>query len=432
MRWALGAAVAVIAIATAIGIALVRAPSGAGGSSILVAFVNGPKIDCLETHLVRADRVTLKPIESPAVRAKGAFEQPVYSPDRKSVALGGNDGTVIVVDATHLRLTATVRVGPPGDDVRVIAWPERDRLVAISYTARVLRPYVTRVVAVDPTRGDVLASTAFPAADADHAGATQDGRVPLLIISRRGLAPTRLVVVEPQGRMRTRTMTLGRVRAGTARQAPHTRSVGFAVDAQGERAFVVSPNGDVATVQLTTLDVRYRHVEGLESRTSSRLKYRFQYRRRSASWLGAGRLGVSGSDSSLENLFGPGYIGNTKAPPEEFFSFGLRILDTRRWKVQMVDRRPSSFEWMRGRLIAYGRSPDPRTEKQPAQAVVAFDRSGHRAYTIRGDRNTYWQPFDGRLFLFSPRSRGFEVWDARDGRVLGHVAGERLQSLGPC
>jgi len=378
---------------------------------------------------VRADRVTLKPIEGPAVRAKGAFEQPVYSPDRKSVALGGNDGTVIVVDATHLRLTETVRVGPPGDDVRVIAWPEHDRLVAISYTARVPRPYVTRVVAVDPIRGDVLVSTAFPAADAQHAGATQDGRVPLLIISRRGLAPIRLVVVEPQGTMRT--MTLGRVRAGTARKAPHTRSVGFAVDAQGERAFVVSPNGDVATVQLAALDVRYRHVEGLESRASSRLKYRFQYRRRSASWLGAGRLGVSGGDSSLENLF-PVDIRNTKAPPEEFVSFGLRILDTRRWKVQTLDRRPSSFEWMRGRLIAYGRSPDPRTEKQPAEAVVAFDRSGRRAYTIRGDRNTYWQPFDGRLFLFSPRSRGFEVRDARDGRVLGHVAGESLQSLGPC
>ncbi len=430
MRWALGATVAVVAIAVAIAIALVRAPSGAGGSSILVALVNGPKIDCLETHLVRADRVTLKPIESPAVKAKGAFEQPVYSPDRKSVALGGNDGTVIVVDATHLRLTATVRVGPPGDDVRVIAWPARDRLVAISYTARVLRPYVTRVVAVDPMRGDVLISTAFPAADAQNAGATQDGRVPLLIISRRGLAPARLVVVEPQGRMRT--MTLARLRAGTARQAPHMRSAGFAVDAQGERAFVVSANGDVATVQLATLDVRYRHVEGLESRASSRLKYRFQYRRRSASWLGAGRLGVSGSDGSLENPVGPVDIRNTKAPPEEFVSFGLRILDTRRWKVQMLDRRPSSFEWMRGRLIAYGRSPDPRAEKQPAQAVVAFDRSGRRAYTVHGDRNTYWQPFDGRLFLWSPRSRGFEVRDARDGHVLGHVAGKSLQSLGPC
>jgi hypothetical protein len=427
VRWALGATLAAIAVAVAIGVALVRAPSGEGRSSILVALINGPKVDCLETHLVRADRVTLKPIERPAVRAKGAFEQPVYSPDRKSVALGGNSGTVIVVDAEKMRLTATVRVGPPGDDVRVVAWPARDRLVAVSYTASVPRPYVTRVVAVNPERGDVLASTAFPSADAQHAGATQDGRVPLLIVSRRDLAPPRLVVVGAGARSMW-SVPLGGLRAGDAWKAHRTRSPGFAVDMRGERAFVVSPNGSVATVQLGTLKVKYRRVNGLESKRSNAL----QDRRRSATWLGDGRLGVSGGDSSLENFLGSPQLDANEGRDKSFAPFGLKIVDTRRWEVQTLDRRPSSFEWMRARLIAYGRSAGARRGRQPDQTIIAFDRSGRRSYTVHGNRNTYWQAFDGRLFLFSPRSRLFEVRDARDGRVLGHVAGESLHSLGPC
>jgi len=424
VRWALGAAAALLVAAAAIGVVLARAPSGEGRSSILVTRVNGPKIDCLETRVVREDRATLKPIES-SVRVKGAYEQPVYSPDRKAVALGGNTGTVIVVDAAHLRLTATVRVGSQGDDVRVVSWPAGDRLVAVSYTARAFRPYVTRVVVVDPERAKVAAAMSFPTADAGHAGATRAGRVPLLIVSRRELAPPRLAVVGAQGPMQT--VTLGRLSAGTASQPHRMRFPGFAVDPRGERAFVIGSSGLVATVELASLDVRYRLVKGLASRTSDAL----QDRRRAATWLGGGRIGISGSDNSdlgFVSLPEP----NSKGPPNKFVPFGLRILDTRRWQVRTLDSRPSNFEWLRGRLIVYGRSVDSRTRRERDHAVVAFDRSGRPAYTVRGDRDTYWEAFDDRLFLMTRRSRLLEVRDARDGRVVGHVPGQSLSGMGPC
>jgi hypothetical protein len=424
VRWALGAAVALLAAAIAVGVILIRTPSGGARPSILVALVNGPKVDCLETRVVRADRETLMPIESRAVRVRGAFEQPVYSPDRRFVALGGDSGTVIVVDAKQMRLAGSVRVGPSGDDVRVIAWPAPARLVAVSYTARVSRPYVTRLVAVDPRRARVIAARALASVDASGRAATQTGRVPLLIVSRRELAPPKLVVVGAQGRMAT--VTLSRLRAGTAGTG-RFRIPGFAVDPAEERAFVVSPRGLVATVQLATLSVRYRVVKGLASKGSHAL-----WRRgRQATWLGDGRIAVSGSDSSLAPLYGSANP-DLETPRGSFASFGLRLLDTRRWTVRTLDPRPSTFEWISGRLIAYGRDSDARHVRGADQTVIAFDRSGHSAYTIEGDRNTYWQAFDGRLFFFDGRSRRFEVRDARDGRVLGHEEAESLRSLGPC
>ncbi len=428
MRWVVGAAVALLVTAAVIGVVLLRAPSGEGRSSILVTRINGPKVDCLETRVVREDRATLKPIESSA-RVPGAFEQPVYASDRKSVALGGNTGTVMLIDAADLHLQATVRVAPPGHDVRVVAWPAPNRVVAISYTASASSPYVTTVVSVDTTRGKVVSSMSFPEADAAHAGATRSGRVPLLISSRRKLAPPRLAVFEPQGT--TRIVTLGRLTSGVASHPYRWRFPGFAVDARGERAFVVGTSGLVAEVQLDALDIRYRQVEALGSKKRTAL----QLRGRSAMWLGRGRMAISGSDGSeLELRYRPAIVPSSQEPEprNSFAPFGLRILDTRRWQVETLDPRPSSFEWLRGRLIAYGRSVDPQTRREPDQAVLAFDRSGAVVYTIRGDRDTYWDAFDDRLFLMNRSSRSLGVRDTRDGRVLGHVPGQSLSGLGPC
>jgi hypothetical protein len=421
VRWALGATVALLVAAAAIGVGLVRAPSGEGRPSILVTRINGPKVDCLETRVVREDRTSLTPIES-SVRVKGAFEQPVYSPDRTAVALGGDTGRVIVVGAADLKLRATIRVASPDEDVRVVSWPARDRLVAISYGASATRPYGrTRVVALDPTGGEVLSSKSFSAV-ALHGGATRSGRVPLLIVSSGELAPPRIAVIEGEGAMRT--VTLSRLRAGRTSKPHRIRAPGFAVDVREERAFVVDPNGLVAEVGLESLTVRYRKVKGLVSSPA------LPERRRAATWLGSDRIAVSGSDDD-EQFFSSPADPNEEQPPSSFTPFGLRILDTSTWQLRTVDPRPSTFEWLRGRLIAYGRSVDEAATR-PDETVVAFDRKGRHVYAIRGNRDTYWQAFDDRLFLMKPHSRLLEVRDARDGRVLGHVAGRSLAGLGPC
>jgi hypothetical protein len=83
-------------------------------------------------------------------------------------------------------------------------------------------------------------------------------------------------------------------------------------------------------------------------------------------------------------------------------------------------------------LVAYGRSYSALQGRGPDETVIDFDRTGRLAYKIRGDKDTYWEAFDGRLFLMSLRWRGYQVRDARDGRVLGYVGSRAFQSLGPC
>jgi len=63
--------------------------------------------------------------------------------------------------------------------------------------------------------------------------------------------------------------------------------------------------------------------------------------------------------------------------------------------------------------------------------LIAFQPDGRPAYTIRGDRDSYWQTFGGRIFVSHP-GRDLEVRDSRDGHLLGHVPPERLVGMRPC
>jgi len=425
VTWVLAAVVVVLTGAVAVGAAPVSAPSG---PTILVALVNGPKADCLRTRVLRAEAASLKPIADRAVEVAGAYEQPVYSPDRKTVALGGSFGTLILVDAKSVRLKARVRVGPVGDNVRVAAWSTSKRIVAISMSARSPEPYATRVAVIDADRGKVLEERRFLEADALRSDATRSGRVALLVISRRQIAAPRLVVLDERGRIRT--VTLARLRAGLD---PHgsARTPAFTVDPSGERAFVLGEGQPAAIVDLRGPRVRYKKVAAMRMRriTASHPKGLTPPtdRARHGVWLGDSRIAISGDDSYAWTAFRP-----PKWQLDSFTPAGLTILDTSTWRARTLDPRPSTFEWLRGRLVAYGRTYPALGGPEPDETVLAFDRSGRLAYKIRGDKDTYWEAFDGRLFLMSPRWRGLQVRDARDGRVLGQVGARRIEILGPC
>jgi hypothetical protein len=254
VRWVLGAGVALLAVAVAVAVALARGPSEKQGSTMLISSINGPKVDCVRTRVLRADQASLEPIDDRVVEVAGAFEQPVYSPDRKTVAVGGSSGTLILVDTKTMRLKATVRVGPVGDNVRVAAWPTSNRIVATSMTASVPRPYVTRVAVVDADGARVLGERRFPEADALPGSATRTARVALLVVTRRRIAAPRMVVVDPGGQIRV--LTLARLRAGRDSDGS-ARFPGFTVDPSGERAFVLGEGQPAAIVDLRGRRVRY-------------------------------------------------------------------------------------------------------------------------------------------------------------------------------
>jgi hypothetical protein len=113
-------------------------------------------------------------------------------------------------------------------------------------------------------------------------------------------------------------------------------------------------------------------------------------------------------------------MGDSAAPA------GLQILDTRTWRVRTLDRRPSEFQWLSGRLVASAQAWDPGRRRVRGDALVAFDRIGRRVYRISGNAKTYWQTFHGRIYVDDGPSPLDAVLDARNGRVLGRVPQDRL------
>jgi hypothetical protein len=424
VRWAIGAAVALVAAAAAIEVLLVRAPSGRGEPSILVALHGGPLTDCASTRLRRIDPATLRPRRG-GLRLDGYFSGPVRSPDGKSVALGGAEGSIAVADVATMRRLHSVRIGSPYEGTEVVAWPAANRLIALDVSSDAHRVALTKVVVVDPKRGEAIRELSVPWWAAVGRGTSRSGRVAVLLVSWRRLVPPRLVVVGRDGRLQTMRLTRLRAGIGYARHE-RIRFPGFAVDPDGERAFVVNEGEPAASVDLATLRVRYRRVSGLaqparalagpakDTGTSNPR----QGPARVAAWLGRGLIAVSGYDSYVGQA--ERWLGDSQAPA------GLQVLDARTWRARTVDPRPSDFEWVNGRLLASARAWEPATRRTRGDSLVAFDREGRVVFRIRG--SAYWQTFNGRIYLGDRSSRDL-VLDARTGRRLSRVSDERVAAV---
>jgi hypothetical protein len=430
VRWGLGAAVGLLVAASVLAVALVIAPSGKGDSSIVAAWYGGTP-DCGLTSLVRLDPATLRLRGRDRLNLRGFYKQPVLSPDRTRAVLGGASGTLLFANVARLTRLASLRVGSPYEDTQVVGWPAAKRVVALDVSSDAHRVGLTKIVVVDSEHAQVVREARFPWWAATGNGTTQAGRIAVLVVSWTRLAPPRLVVVGLDGRIHE--VRLDRLRAGVgySRGGEDVRFPGLAVDRRGERAFVVNEGEPVAVVDLRTLRVRYRHVAGLASpgraaAGPAKPTGTSNPRRgpsRVAAWLGDGLIAVSGTNSYT----GPTnrWLGEARAPA------GLQVIDTRSWRVRTFDRRPADFQWLSGRLVASTRAWDPAARRVRGDSLIAFDRTGQRVYRIRGNPRTYWQAFHERIYIDDGPSRLDAVLDARDGRELGRVPGDRLISVTP-
>jgi hypothetical protein len=167
------------------------------------------------------------------------------------------------------------------------------------------------------------------------------------------------------------------------------RSVGFAVDAAGGRAYVVDPDLVVAEVDLGSLEVTYhgplnydRPVRTLAKALDGPIRY--------AEWLGDGLIAVAGADYATT---GTGLARKTTVTP-----YGVRVLDTRTWEARTLDPKGEWFQRAPGVLLVETPAPgnartvtawgyDGRVQytlKVPPQGYI--DVEGVRAYVCRNDR----------------------------------------------
>jgi hypothetical protein len=346
----------------------------------------------------------------------------VLSPDGRVVALGGyNFGEVVRVDLVRRRLLAPIKLDPACCDgnasysVNVLAWPTAHRLIAISGQSEGKWTFPRALRIVDPAGGRLTASAPPGIVLATAVG--PGGQVLVLFAPASGVGATRLVSVDRSGAVHS--VTLSRIRSGLT---PYThREAALAVDFATERAFVLAAGDPAAEVDLGSLGVQYHRLASpaLDKRTAAPgpsqptgTQNPTRGSTRVARWLGHGLIAVSGSDSKLAR--GARQI-DTPA--------GLRIVDTRRWTVRILDPGVSAFELANGTLLAASVAWDPHLRRFAGFGLAGFGFDGRSRYRLFPYRSTApldaaaWLLNAGRLYVWHPGGAD-ELRDPRTGVVL--------------
>jgi hypothetical protein len=271
-----------------------------------------------------------------------------FSPDRATVAVatGYSDRSTPVrlrlVDLASRRRVASILLGRDPrlrtgwvDPVALVAWSSPTTVVVL----RRLADTSLQLVTVDTVARRIVRRERFAGELLRHAQSAEG--VVLLVGERERIAVPRLVVVRAGGA--ARSVALARMQAGwtvdTNAQPPVGRQwmPGLAVD--DGIAYLVAPNGTIASVSLDDLAVRYSE--------RGRLAKYLTGSERQAVALGGGLLAVTGSDWELH--------ARQDADPEQVVTAaGLELVDARTGDRQRIDSSTSSVRLWGDALLAEG------------------------------------------------------------------------------
>ena len=440
-------ALSVVAVATTAAIVgLAGQGPGSPPAGVLAGGLPIPRLFGIESgrraELARVDPRTLRPraasrvglgSEGCAPRSGGqaCFNIPPwsFSPDRSTLAVARHETGVVrglrLVDLARMRTLTDIPISPSGA-IGLVAWPQRDRLLAVQ---EVCCDAQQQLLVVDAERRAIAARRPL-------GGTVQGvGRTPkelvLLVAPAKRIGPARLAVIDRRGD--ARFASLGRVLAGEqALPGPdydfRRHRPGLAVDPQGRRAFVVG-DGLVATVDLATLAVSY-HTPTERRSLATRLREWLDpaaYAKgqtgptRSARWLGEGRLAVTGVDDQLVARARGDRLQRSRPA-------GLRLVDTRDWTYRTVDRGATAVRTAGQLLLSTGQSADLAPGADKSTGVTAYDLDGKRRFAVLEGRDAWVEQIVGRRAFVDagvpPRDGEppLRIVDLGTGRISGERA----------
>ncbi|MBA2460706.1 MAG: hypothetical protein H0V45_02880 [Actinobacteria bacterium] len=306
-----------------------------------------------------------------------------------------------------MRVTADIRLG--GGAVGALAWLTGGRVLALQEVASERQ----RLIAVDLAKTRVASRRAL-GGSVLRLGRTARELV-ILLAPAQAIGPARIAVADRQGAVcfvRLERILAGSKLLGTGSDhRVDTRLPGLAVDAQGRRAFVVD-RSLAAEIDLKSLAVSYRTLErpasfigGLRNWLEPAAQAKqVSGHMRAAGWLGGDRLAVSGTDTE-----------QTGTQPA-----GLLVIDTRRWNIQTIERRATSFVVAGNLLLATGGSWDPATSKTIGIGLAAYGFDGESRFRLF-DGESAWlaQIYSGQAYVGMSGQEGpLQIVDLTAGRVV--------------
>jgi hypothetical protein len=384
-----------------------------------------PHGDFYASVLIRVDPITLQPLNRRGLRLGDAATSRVFSPDGRTLALGGtNFGQIAFVDLSRPTKTTRLTVAPEaekrGVEIEVHEWPRRARLVAVATDDGVWwAPHPSRLLIVDPQRRRVVRRMSLRGTVLSSVSLL-DGTTALLIANAR--FPT-VVIVRPDGsiwRKHLRRLGLGGrdgVRVRGVYYKPE-RDPALATDGH-ERIFIVvsdrpiaevRPHSNRVTYHLVHLSHRYLSSPPPSEPGTGGVHLRFSA---SATWLDNDQLAIGGLDELPGRLpVGIGHGDRQRA---------LEIVDTRTWKrtktiPAFYCRRVPSVTLCAA--ATGGFPPDGKGTRGPS--LVAYDPQWRPVYDKRSPQ-LWWSVTGGRLLAGSADGRTISELDPESGHVIRRI-----------
>jgi hypothetical protein len=364
--------------------------------------------------LVRLDPETLRPLPGEPLDLRASSFGWSYSSDRSRLVLGDNHGHVRFVDVAQMRTLGEIRT-KANAPLALSAWLG-DRVLGVWHTprgvaVRVIDASQRRVVRVVPLVGWLQTAARLP------------GELVLLLGPARGIGPSRLVVVDAEGR--TRQVAVARIRSGRV-DPPRTSigvfrhaDAGLAVDPTRRLAFAVAAGAPIAEVDLTTLRVSYHELSepiSMLGRLRSWLEPRAEAKGapdgpdRKALWVGDQALVVFGSDAH-------GSVDSRGRPQLTVTPAGVRLVDTRTWSSTILERGATAVSPADGALLVTASLWDSRTQTTTGVGLVGYGSDG-ASFHLWGDAAVYVQAAGNRAVASVSGTKRSYVVDVATGRVL--------------
>ena len=395
-----------IAVVSILLVATLIAPvAAAGGDGVagppLVRMRDGHGSDLL----FRLNPRTLQQVGRPIRTFRGGSDLKI-SPDGSRLAFadpwsgGRRRGAGIdFVDLTGWRSMGVARVGRHA--WLTLGWVSADRVVAITGEG----PGRQRFIWVDANTREVLARRAFSGWTAD--AIPVQGGLAVTLGPREGTGPLRILVLDPNGGMRTIAVDGIRAGAGYADRAGEVLTPAVTVDPDTGRLYVVAARGLlVAEVDLATGAVAYHSLGASASKGNVAVWWRH------AEWAGDGRIAVTGDHWPRPR----GALADGPIP------FGVRAIDTRTWTIDTLDPRPDSMHVAGGMVLAAGTRYFDAGERSKSTGLLAFDGSGRRAWTRFPGLRIALLGSRGELgYAWVRRTRTAHVIDLAGGRTLNTI-----------
>lgn len=273
--------VATVVVATLV-LAVPQAAAKGGPPTQLLGFVsNGHGFS-----FAKLGPLTLKPISraAPTGTSDASFVAVVSGGGR--VAFSLSSAALRFLDFQRMRWE--FRIAYPGRPLASL-WNSADRLVTVSATGEVIvvNPVKRRLGTIRPLRGTV--STV----------ATTSDHILAVIAPLDGIGAARLAVIDDRGRVRL--TALPEIRAGTEMLDNGAlfrfQSPALAVNGAGTQAVVIGADGTVAEVSLANLAT---NTHRLASRTLASARKNANGSARTAQWVGANTIAMTGNDASFD------------------------------------------------------------------------------------------------------------------------------------